>query len=85
MHIFLSHYDKIKHTFSRSMEQLTGTALSFDHTFKVSNHVGIVRNDDSFVKQFVGCFLEMNEYGEVTAWRLTKATAFDELKTFCLI
>jgi hypothetical protein len=58
MHIFLSHYEKVKHGFVLAMENLRGTVLSFDHTFKVSKHVGIVRNDQCFVKQFDNCFLE---------------------------
>jgi hypothetical protein len=84
MHIFLCHYQEIKHTFHAAMEKLTGTVLSFDHTFKVSKHIGIVRNDNCFVKQFDGCFFGMNGYGEVVSWRLTKTTKFSEIEDLLL-
>ena len=80
MHIFLCHYEETKHIFHAEMQKLTGTVMSFDHTFKVSKHIGIVRNDNSFVKQFDGCFFGMNGYGEVVAWRLTKTTGFKEIE-----
>ena len=35
MQIFLEHFETIKHTYSIQMQELTGTVLSLDHTFKV--------------------------------------------------
>lgn len=80
MHIFLSKYEILKDNFALSMGNLTGAVLSFDHTFKVSKHVEILRNDKSFVKHFDNCFFGMNEYGGILTWQLTKSTNFSEIK-----
>jgi hypothetical protein len=80
MQIFLEHFESIKSTYSTEMQKLTGTVLSLDHTFKVSEHISIGRNDNVFVKQFDNCLFVMNEYGEIVAWRLTKTSAFEEIQ-----
>ena len=80
MQFFLEYFESIKHTYSVDMKKITGTVLSIDHTFKVSKHIGIVRNDDAFVKQFENCLFAMNEVGEIVAWRFTKSPAFNEIK-----
>ena len=57
-----------------------GKVLSCDHTFKISKHVGVTRQDDGkFLRQFENVFLALNENGEVMAWRFTKSTSFSEI------
>ena len=80
MHIFLEHFETIKNTYSTQMQGLTGRVLSLDHTFKVSKHISIERNDNVFVKQFENCLFVMNACGKILTWRLTKSPAFDEIK-----
>lgn len=56
------------------MKKVSATALSCDHTFKMSRNIGVVREEDSkFVTQFHQLFIALNENGEVLAWRLTKS------------
>ena len=60
------------------MNKRVAKALSCDHTFKTSKHVGVTREKDGkFVCQNV--FLGLNENGEVLAWRFTKSTAYSEI------
>lgn len=63
------------------MDKVTVTALSCDHTFKISNNVWLVREgDNKFIKQFDKLFISLNENGEVLWWKLTKSTAFSEIE-----
>lgn len=63
------------------MKRVSAAALSCDHTFKISRNIGLVREEDNkFVTQFNQLFIALNENGEVLAWRLTKSTAFSEIK-----
>ena len=62
------------------MNKRVAKALSCDHTFKTSKHVGVTREKDGkFVCQFKNVFLGLNENGEVLAWRFTKSTAYSEI------
>ena len=63
------------------MKKVVGSAISCDHTFRVSNNIGMVRpgNDDKFVAQFNNLFIMLNEDGIVADWRLTKTTSFEEI------
>lgn len=59
------------------MDRVTAATLTCDHTFKISNNIGLVREEDNkFIKQFDQLFIALNENGEVLAWKLTKSTAF---------
>ena len=60
--------------------------LTCDHTFRTSKHIGVMRNDGKFAKQFENVFLGLNENGEglnengeVMTWRFTKSTAWTEI------
>jgi hypothetical protein len=76
MQIFLEHFETIKHTYSTEMQKLTGTVLSLDHTFKVSKHISIKRNDNTFVKQFENCLFVMNEHEEIVTWIMSNQRSF---------
>ena len=81
MHIFLSYFNEMEHTYQKQMELVPCSILTCDHTFKVSKQVGVVRNsDDVFVHQFENLFIALNEHGQVVAWRLTRSTAFKEVE-----
>ena len=65
--------------------KITSTAISTDHTFKVSKNIGFARKvDGKFVKQFENCFIVLGEAGEIMAWRLTTSTAFAEIEDLLL-
>ena len=74
-------FEKKKLLYSEAMERLPSSILSYDHTFKISRNVGLVREADSkFVTQFKQLFVSLNEIGEVVAWKLTKSTALSEVE-----
>ena len=63
------------------MKKTTATVLSFDHTFKVSKHIGIIRdNDAKFVGQFSNLFVGLNENKEIVTWCLTRSTKFEHIE-----
>lgn len=79
MHIFLSYFSNMEHTYQEQMEALPCKRLTCDHTFKVSKHIGVVRSlDNAFINQFENLFIDLNENGQAVAWRLTRTTAFKE-------
>ena len=82
MSIFMIDFDTKKEVYQNEMKKVIGSAISCDHTFRVSNNIGMVRpgNDDKFVTQFNNLFIVLNEEGKVADWRLTKTTAFEEIR-----
>ena len=57
------------------------TVISRDHTVKISKFLGASRGcDKTFVKQFQNLFIVLNDRREVISWRLTRTTAFEEIK-----
>lgn len=80
MEIFLSQFQLTKALYENNMSKHYGKVLSCDHTFKISQHVGVTRQDDGkFVRQFENVFLALNENGEVMTWTFTKSTSFSEI------
>ena len=79
MDLFLMQFERNKELYENNMMKLTGKVLSFDHTFKTSKHVGVIREDGKFVGQFQNLFIGVNEIGEVLTWRFTKTTSFLEI------
>ena len=74
--LFLSQFQLTKALYKNNMCKQVGKVLSCDHTFKISKHVNVTRqDDDKFVRQFENLFLALNENGEVMAWRFTKSTS----------
>ena len=81
MNLFLNLFNRNKHLYEKNMENLKATAMSCDHTFKISRNIGLVRkSDNKFITQFKHLFIAMNEKGEVVAWRLTTSTGFSEIE-----
>lgn len=81
MNLFLNLFNRNKHLYEKHMDKLKATALSCDHTFKISRNIGLVRESDKkFITQFKQLFIAMNEKGEVVAWRLTTSTGFSEIE-----
>ena len=51
----------------------------------VSRNIGLVREEDNkFITQFNQLFIELNEKGEVLAWKPTKSTSFSEIEDVLL-
>lgn len=81
MHIFLSYYNSVCSIIQNEFLSTPCSVLTCDHTFKVSEHIGVTRSEDSaFVNQFENLFIGLNENGEVVMWRLTKNTSFREVE-----
>ena len=68
------------------MKKATGSFILCDHTFKVSNNIGMIRpgNKDKFVIQFNNLYIVLNEEGKMVDWRLTKTTSFEEIREVLL-
>ena len=82
MSIFMIDFDTKKEVCQNEMKKVVGSAISCVHTFRVSNNIGMVRpgNDNKFVTQFNNLLIVLNEEGKVADWRLTKTTAFEEIR-----
>lgn len=81
INLFLETFRRKKHLYEMEMDRVTAAALTCDHTFKISNNIRLVREEDNkFIKQFDQLFIALNENGEVLAWKLTKSTAFSEIQ-----
>lgn len=83
MTIFLDNFQRHKAQYESHMKELASTSkkISCDHTFKVSKYIGARRGgDNKFVKQFHNLFIILNEKREVVSWRLTRTTAFEEIR-----
>ena len=61
------------------MAELPCVWLSADHTFKVSANIGVWK-EGVWLKQFDSLFTVLNEKGQILGWRLTRGTAFNEVK-----
>ena len=80
MQIFLSYYEQIKASITNFFMATRCRILSCDHTFKVSKHIGIIRDSDSaFVNQFQNLYVALNENGEVLTWKLTTSTELKQI------
>lgn len=80
MELFLLQFQLTRDLYENNMCKHVGKILSCDHTFKISKHVGVTREDDcKFVRQFENVFLALNENGEVMTWAFTKSTSFSEI------
>ena len=80
MQIFLSYYKQIKASITNFFLATRCRILSCDHTFKVSKHIGIIRDSDSaFVNQFQNLYVALNENGEVLTWKLTTSTELKQI------
>ena len=85
MNLFLNAFKKKKHLYEMVMKRVTATALSCDHTFKISRNIGLVREEDNkFITQFNQLYIALNEKGEVLAWKPTKSTSFSETEDVLL-
>ena len=64
------------------MKKVVGSAILCDHTFRVSDNIGMVRpgNDDKLVAEYNNLFIKLNEDGIVANWRLTKTSSFEEIR-----
>ena len=71
--------ERNKELYENNMMKLTGKVLLFDHTFKTSKHVGVIREDGKFVGQFQNLFIGVTEIKEVLTWRFTRTTSFLEI------
>lgn len=81
MHLFLMDFDLKKELHNNSFHKITSTAISTDHTFKVSKNIGFTRKvDGKFVKRFENSFIVLSDSGEVMTWRLARSTAFAEIE-----
>ena len=84
MFIFLEDFHKKEHYYKTDMKKrISGsTTISCDHTFKISKYIGERReSDNKFVKQFENLFIVLSERHEVVGWRLTRTTAFEEIRS----
>ena len=50
MDLFLMQFERNKEMYQNNMMKLTGKVLSFDHTCKTSEHVGIIGKDGQFCR-----------------------------------
>ena len=55
--------------------------ITCDHTFKLSKYICASRgSDNKYIKQFQNLFIALNEDRKVIGWRLTKSTAFQDVR-----
>lgn len=85
MQIFLSYYEQIKASITNFFLATRCRILSCDHTFKVSEHIGIIQDSDSaFVNQFQNLYVALNQNGEVLTWKLTTSTELKQINHIIL-
>ena len=78
---FVANFLTNEHCYKTYIQSLnTGTALSFDHTYKVAANIGFLRSDNKWVTQYDSVFLGMNEIGQIVSWKFTKGNSFSEVK-----
>ena len=67
MNVFLEKFQLDKDAYISEMQTVTGTAITCDHTFRVSRNIGIVTEgtEDRFLKQFTNLFIALNEHGKI--------------------
>ncbi|XP_031559544.1 uncharacterized protein LOC116295769 [Actinia tenebrosa] len=81
MKLFLEDFEGEKKYYDEELRKTKAKVLSFDHTFKVSKHIGVARNGDSqIVGQFSNLFIGLNENKDIVIWKLTRSTKFEEVK-----
>ena len=81
MYMFLAYFDNTKSIFENELALTPCSILTYDHTFKVSKHIGVIcTGDKTFVSQSQNLFFGLNEHGQVVSWHLTKTTAFEQLE-----
>lgn len=80
MQIFLSYYEQIKALITNFFLATRCRILSCHHTFKVSEHMGIIQDSESaFVNQFQNLYVALNENGKVITWKLTTSTELKQI------
>lgn len=83
MNIFLADFNTKHPMYIQKMNELARDSkfLMCDHTFRISKYIGASRAcDKKFIKQFENLYIMMNENRHIVGWRLTKTTAFEEIK-----
>lgn len=83
MEIFLANFVDRQFHCDAEMEKIarSSTTITCDHTFKASKCICASRGSDKkCVKQFENLFIVLNEEHKVVGWKLTKNTAFEEVR-----
>lgn len=83
MEIFLEDFYTKQPMYSTNMEEVARVSkcLTCDHTFKISKYIGASRgSDNKFVRQFENLYIVINENRHIVGWRLTRTTAFEEVR-----
>ena len=78
--IYLDQFEEMNLFYQDEMEEVEGTSLSLDHTFKVSKNIGCYDQDGRYVRQFGFLLLLLNENKDFVYWRLTKSAGYAEVK-----
>ena len=76
---YIQSYFEREHLFTARMCQMKASALSADHTFKVSSNIGFWCNG-KWVRLYDSLFIVMNEAGVVMSWQLCKGTSFSAVE-----
>ena len=83
MELFLGNFVHKKSYYDAEMEKTARSSkiITCDHTFKVSKYICASRgSDNKYIKQFENLFIVLNEDHKVVGWRLTKSTAFEDIR-----
>jgi hypothetical protein len=79
--IFLYHYKKHENDYDEYSKRLHATALSCDHTFKVSVNIGVKHSSEpGWVTQFDSLFMVLNQKGQVLGFKFVKSRAFADIQ-----
>lgn len=81
---FLNHFRNHKQLYRHKLQEICGSTMAMDHTFKVSSNIGFVRSDGAWVALYETLFIAVNETGQVMDYKLTKSTAFQEVQDILL-
>ncbi|KAJ3312450.1 hypothetical protein HDU76_002877, partial [Blyttiomyces sp. JEL0837] len=74
--ILCRYINKIRPWFDLEVQRRTGTLLSFDHTFKITNSLAKVNG----IKTFNTLATAKNEYGEIRFQKFTQSTSMREVR-----
>ena len=77
---FLAQFLELEHLYLKCIHSMqVGSAISFDHTFKVATNIGYQRKDGVWVCLYDSLFLVMANNGTILTWQFTKGTAFSQV------
>ena len=78
----MNYFNSNKQQYIAEMDKITASAISCDHTLKVSKNIGVVAEgqEGKFVKQYKNLYIFLNEVGQIVDWRLTKTTSFEKAR-----